>query len=333
VYAQPAVDVGATNTNPILDTNGEFATTGQEHGIGPGNKYFFLTGTFGGTADRSVTVPRGKALFFPVINSRSTTRRPAHQRQGAGVEGDCEGEHRCDNCAATFDAPVTIFRSTSPTLDHTLPPENSIYDYFGLVGPGSRAGSAVADGYRAYLPPPAPGTHVLKFQSANSRASRSTSRTMTIVGPGPATWPVRRAADLETVPVSSVWRAGVAAGAGMPTLGRHHRWRDEIEGPTVTGAAQGTTHATTLPRAYYLSPATFESEVERALPPVDVRRPRVQVGPGDFVVDEFAGEEYRRARRAEGPRLLQRLPAPRLRREQPQARPVHLPVPPLELRA
>jgi hypothetical protein len=50
VLAQPAVDVGGTNTNPLLDTTGDFAAVGQENGIGPGNKYFFLTGNFGGVS-------------------------------------------------------------------------------------------------------------------------------------------------------------------------------------------------------------------------------------------------------------------------------------------
>src|SRR5262245_59764128 len=68
VYAQPAVDTGGTNTNPVLDTTGAHATAGQEHGIGPGNKFFFLPGTFGGDVTRTVTVPRGKALFFPLLN-------------------------------------------------------------------------------------------------------------------------------------------------------------------------------------------------------------------------------------------------------------------------
>ena len=67
-FAQPAVDVGGTNTNPILDSTGAYASEGQKNGIGPANKYFFLTGNFGGTMKRTVTVPKGKTLFFPVIN-------------------------------------------------------------------------------------------------------------------------------------------------------------------------------------------------------------------------------------------------------------------------
>ena len=45
-----------------------YAAVGQEGGIGPAKKYFFLVGTFGGTADRTVTVPKGKALFFPLAS-------------------------------------------------------------------------------------------------------------------------------------------------------------------------------------------------------------------------------------------------------------------------
>lgn len=52
VYAQPAVNVDGTNSNPVLDSTGAYAAAGQENGIGPGNKYFFLAGTFGG-------MPRG----------------------------------------------------------------------------------------------------------------------------------------------------------------------------------------------------------------------------------------------------------------------------------
>jgi len=173
VYAQPAIDVGGTNTNPILDSTGEFATAGQEHGIGPANKYFFLTGTFGGAATRNVTVPKGKALFFPIINAEvdNAVEPPTNNKVPALKAIAKASIDAATLLHATFDgAPVQIFRSTSPTFDYTLPDEHSIYDYFGQVGPQfeGRVKPAVADGYWAYLPPPTPGAHVLKFQSANS---------------------------------------------------------------------------------------------------------------------------------------------------------------------
>src|SRR5262249_30989177 len=68
VFSRPAIDIGGTNTNPVLDSTGAFAAVGQENGIGPGDKSFFLAGTFGGAATRTVTVPADKALFFPINN-------------------------------------------------------------------------------------------------------------------------------------------------------------------------------------------------------------------------------------------------------------------------
>jgi len=49
--------------NPVADTNGQFAAVGQS---GP---VWFLAGTLGGAAERTVTVPAGKALFFPMLNN------------------------------------------------------------------------------------------------------------------------------------------------------------------------------------------------------------------------------------------------------------------------
>lgn len=48
--------------NPMLDQTGEYAAIGQS---GP---VWFLAGTQGGTAERTVTVPAGNALFFPIVN-------------------------------------------------------------------------------------------------------------------------------------------------------------------------------------------------------------------------------------------------------------------------
>jgi hypothetical protein len=49
--------------NPLLDTTGEFAAVNQR------GRVWFLAGNLGGTTVRTVTVPAGKALFFPIVNS------------------------------------------------------------------------------------------------------------------------------------------------------------------------------------------------------------------------------------------------------------------------
>jgi hypothetical protein len=175
VYDHQAIDVGGTNTFPILDTTGQFAAVGQENGIGPANKYFFLVGTFGGDATRTVTVPRGKALFFPIINFETDNavpdpqglKVPALRQQAADVIDSTTVK------TAFFDGnPVLPFRATSPVFDYTLPPQNSIYAYFGppFIGPQfeGRVKPAVSDGYWAYVPPPTPGLHTVEFSGANS---------------------------------------------------------------------------------------------------------------------------------------------------------------------
>lgn len=56
------------DTNPILDETGAFAAVGQDEDWGQGKKVFFLAGNFGGETVRDATVPKGKALFFPLVN-------------------------------------------------------------------------------------------------------------------------------------------------------------------------------------------------------------------------------------------------------------------------
>jgi len=48
--------------NPLTDTTGQFAAVNQ------GGRVWFLAGNPGGTTVRTVTVPSGKALFFPIVN-------------------------------------------------------------------------------------------------------------------------------------------------------------------------------------------------------------------------------------------------------------------------
>jgi hypothetical protein len=47
------------NSNPIFSNPCNVKQTDQ---------FFYLAGTFGGSADRNCTVPKGKPIFFPVIN-------------------------------------------------------------------------------------------------------------------------------------------------------------------------------------------------------------------------------------------------------------------------
>ena len=48
--------------SPVTDPTGDLAHLGQS------GKVWFLAGTFGGSVERTVTIPKGKALFFPIVN-------------------------------------------------------------------------------------------------------------------------------------------------------------------------------------------------------------------------------------------------------------------------
>jgi hypothetical protein len=48
--------------NPLTDTTGQFAAVNQS------GRVWFLAGNNGGTTVRTITVPSGKALFFPIVN-------------------------------------------------------------------------------------------------------------------------------------------------------------------------------------------------------------------------------------------------------------------------
>jgi hypothetical protein len=174
VFAQPAVDVGGTNTNPVLDSTGAYATAGQENGIGPGNKFFFLAGTFGGPATRTVTVPEGKTLFFPLINTDQDNAVPDPDANFTVPELRAFAESIIDTVTITFaeldGESLEIFRVKSPTFAYTLPDEDSIYAYFGLLGDQfeGTVKPAVSDGYWVVIPPLPSGDYLLEFGGVTS---------------------------------------------------------------------------------------------------------------------------------------------------------------------
>lgn len=171
VFALDApTDANGNNTNPLLDTTGEYAARGQEDGIGPANKYFFLAGSFNpGSVERTVTVPAGKTLFFPVINAwvdntgdpPTTYSVPELKSIAAGfVDSNTSRYARLDG--RDLETP----RIQSPVFAYFLPDENNLLNVqFGVSGPNfvGRVQPAVSDGYWTVIPPLTPGEHTLEF--------------------------------------------------------------------------------------------------------------------------------------------------------------------------
>jgi hypothetical protein len=170
-------------TNPNLDPTGANCAEGQA------GQVWFLAGTFGGPATRDCTVPAGRALFFPLLNTVF----------GAAV-GDCEptGLGPCivndlrAGAAGNVDNPKTLeasvdgvqlknlidFRVQSPVFLLTLP-EDAV---FGL--PSGTFTPQVSDGYWLMLAPLSPGMHTIHFKGVSNSGGSEVEVTYNLtVGP------------------------------------------------------------------------------------------------------------------------------------------------------
>jgi hypothetical protein len=145
--------------SPAGDSTGEDCGTNQQGPI------WFLAGTFGGSAERTCTIPSGKAIMFSPINSEcSYAEYPDEKTESDLLE-----------CAKTFQdqttsAQVTIngtaienldqFRIQSPPFNVTIP-ENNVF------GVSSGPTQAVSDGLWVILKPLPVGEHKIGFKGSS----------------------------------------------------------------------------------------------------------------------------------------------------------------------
>ena len=162
-------DLIPTTQNPQEDATGQYCMVGQR---GP---VWFLAGVFlGGIANRSCTVPEGKALFFPVINQdafdapnvcedgpeiasvkdlRAAAKAPIDSITDLSVEVDGK------------DVKDPLQRIKSIVYELALPEENVFEAICGKDGlPAGIYSPAVDDGYYVLLKPTKPGVHVIHFK-------------------------------------------------------------------------------------------------------------------------------------------------------------------------
>jgi hypothetical protein len=176
-----------TEINPLTDTNGVYAGVGQH---GP---VWFLAGasTSGATiAIRDVTLPSGKALFFPIMNTLWTTGPsdppttiPDILTTLAGVTADVT------NLSCTIDGvPVKHlekFKTISPVFSLTVPADNVL----GL--PASVYAPDIDEGYYLFLAPLRAGQHTIHFTGSNPDLGYSLDITYNLIVQKPASHPKR----------------------------------------------------------------------------------------------------------------------------------------------
>jgi hypothetical protein len=179
VALQPAA------TNPVVDTKGVNCGVGQLST----SPVFFLVGSFGSDpVTRTCTVPAGKALFFPLINTADVhtpgdstptdqllwnemevTRGFSISDLHASIDGVPVSNL---NPAALTPSPAArtpyrtcagpVSRCSAPAFSLTLPQDN----VFGL--PEGTYGPAVADGVYLMLAPLSAGRHTITFGGTGS---------------------------------------------------------------------------------------------------------------------------------------------------------------------
>jgi hypothetical protein len=162
LWLQWAMAIPAAS-NPILDPDGAYAAVGQA------GKVWYLAGNFGGETERSITVPSGTALFFPILNA-FWNNTPEY--------GDAPWSPEQEEFArAAVAGLVDTTTSVALEIDGRPVPDMDSYRVASLAGScnlpaqGNILGAeledvphpCVADGYWALLPPMSVGDHTIHF--------------------------------------------------------------------------------------------------------------------------------------------------------------------------
>jgi hypothetical protein len=151
--------------NPINDPTGALCAVGQSTG-----PVFYLAG--GTDITRHCTIPAGKTLVFPIINSECSNLEAAPWYGGNGQElRTCAGWWgdfiEIDSLAVMIDGKkvknLGYFRAQSPVFDFVIPDTT---DNFLGVDPAvvGTHGISVSDGYWVIVEPLSPGHHVIHFE-------------------------------------------------------------------------------------------------------------------------------------------------------------------------
>jgi hypothetical protein len=148
-----------SDINPSLDPTGERCAQGQDIN----STVFFLIGSGGSTAERTCTIPAGKAIFIPINAVEcSFLEFPA-----AKTDQDlhkCAEEDQSSNPGLYLSVDGREFKELEKYRVHSRAFNITFSDnnIFGVSGPTR----TVSDGYWVMLEPLEPGNHVIHFKAS-----------------------------------------------------------------------------------------------------------------------------------------------------------------------
>jgi hypothetical protein len=144
------------HNSPAADDTGKNCDQKQN---GP---VWFLAGTTGGAAERTCSIPAGKAILFPIVNSEcSYLEFPAIKSLPELIKCARADNDRTTNLRATVDG-VSLqqlaekYRILSPFFGITFPQNN-------LLGAPPGNTQMISDGFWVFLQPLAIGKHEIHF--------------------------------------------------------------------------------------------------------------------------------------------------------------------------
>jgi hypothetical protein len=151
--------------NPLLQSGQVDCSAGQS------GKVWYLAGTFGGSAERTCSVPEGKALFVPILNSIMWTPDDCAvndlktcREKNAGNNLDTISSWTCTVDGVPCVWFTQVVRAQSAPRPLNLPAGSIAVTDFGYT-PGLREKS-IADGYAVMLHPLSRGQHTVHITSS-----------------------------------------------------------------------------------------------------------------------------------------------------------------------
>ena len=142
--------------NPIIDDSGKNCAINQN------DQYaWFLAGSGGGKIERVCTVPAGKAIFFPIMDTEASYAEFPDDKTEVDLRNTAHADQdTVSHLTLTIDGVsfqnLNSFRADSPLFNFTTP-QNGMWDLH------SAKSQAVADGYYVMLKPLPVGAHEIHW--------------------------------------------------------------------------------------------------------------------------------------------------------------------------